>query len=108
MPAPMMAMRAVVFKGAAGRVLNQAARMFVVSEGCFRLPASMSRLRPKPGRFCGAKPADVSARRTAPATVNVPNVAPGADSRATSLKISGDHIAGLRSGAKPSKNHASI
>ncbi len=52
-------------------------------------------------------PCAVSAARTAAATVKVASVVPGLLSAATRRITSASHIAGLRAGAKPSRNHAS-
>ena len=76
------------------------------------LPASISRLRPKPGTFEMLKPAPFKPRLTMPAAVKVATV--GIRSalgfllmRRISENSASDHIAGFFAGAKPSRNQAS-
>ena len=76
------------------------------------LPASISRLRPKPGTFAMLKPAPFKPRLTTPAAVKVATVGIRFERgfllmRRISENSVSDHIAGFFAGAKPSRNQAS-
>ncbi|CSR26828.1 Uncharacterised protein [Shigella sonnei] len=74
---------------------------------CSITPQSISRLRPKPLRFCIVNPASCKPRRTKPADVNVASVPPGRANLAMALNRFCVHISGFLAGAKPSRNQAS-